>query len=225
MSRKTPQCEETRLRIIRVAADLFHKQGVRATSPDQVIDACLTGKGQFYYYFKSKEGLVHAVLQYHLDALKSGSYVISSYVISYEIGSWSDLENWFYRHIELQKRFDMTRGCPIGTIGNEVGENDELVRQDISLITEILKNKLAAFFIREKSAGRLTREANEDEFADFCIATIQGALLVGKIKRDIGPVEATVRQALTHLSRYRTPPVDADNPLAAGGSKPSATRR
>ena len=220
MSRRTPQGEETRLRIIRVAADLFHKQGVRATSPDQVIDASLTGKGQFYYYFKSKEGLVHAVLQYFTDELKSGSYPIS-----YEINSWSDLESWFYRHIELQKRFDMTRSCPVGTIGNEVGENDELVRQDISLLAEIMKNKLAAFFIREKAAGRLTQDANEDEFADFCFTTIQGALLIGKIKRDIRPVEATVRQALTHLNRYRKPPGDADNPLAASDSEPSAAQR
>ena len=51
---------ETRLRIIRAAADLFHKQGVGATSPDQVIEASKTGKGQFYHYFKSKEGLVHS---------------------------------------------------------------------------------------------------------------------------------------------------------------------
>lgn len=220
MNRKTPQGEETRLRIIQVAADLFHKQGVRATSPDQVIDASRTGKGQFYYYFKSKEGLVHAVLQYYLDTLKSGSYAIS-----YEISSWSDLESWFYKHIEFQKRFEMTRSCPIGTIGNEVGENDELVRQDISLIAEMLKNKLAAFFIREKAAGRLTQDVNENEFADFCMATIQGALLVGKIKRDIGPVEATVRQSLTHLSRYRIPQGDSENPFADGGSKPSAAQR
>jgi AcrR family transcriptional regulator len=39
------------------AADLFHKQGVHATSPDEVIEASNTGKGQFYHYFKSKEGL------------------------------------------------------------------------------------------------------------------------------------------------------------------------
>jgi len=33
--------------MIRAAADLFHKQGVRATSPDQIIEASATGKGQF----------------------------------------------------------------------------------------------------------------------------------------------------------------------------------
>jgi hypothetical protein len=28
----------------------------------------------------------------------------------------------------------MSRGCPFGTIGNEITDNDELVRQDLSLI-------------------------------------------------------------------------------------------
>ena len=47
---------DTKLRIIRAAADLFHKQGVHATGPDEIIKASGTKRGQFYYYFKSKEG-------------------------------------------------------------------------------------------------------------------------------------------------------------------------
>lgn len=43
--------------------------------------------------------------------------------------------------------------------------------------------------------------------ADFCIATIQGAMLIGKIKRGPQPVEATVREALMHLKHYATPSV------------------
>src|SRR5713226_2158849 len=124
---------ETRLRIIRTAADLFHKQGVRATSPDQIIEASRTGKGQFYQYFRSKEGLIHEVLQTHLDAIRSGTANIN-----YEISSWKDLEKWFLAQIDLQKSFAMTRGCPFGTMGNEVTENDELTRQDLSLIFEVV---------------------------------------------------------------------------------------
>src|SRR5215470_12427928 len=187
----------TRARIIRVATDLFHEQGVGATSPDQVIEASGTGKGQFYHYFKSKEGLVHEVLQTYLDDIAKGTAPLS-----YEINSWEDLERWFFSNIELQKRFNMTRGCPFGTIGNEVTENDELIRQDLSLIFEVVKNKLAAFFIKEKATGRLSKDADEDQMADFCIATIQGAMLMGKIKRNSQPVEAAVREALAHLKRH-----------------------
>jgi len=188
---------ETRLRIIRTAADLFHRQGVRATSPDEIIEASRTGKGQFYHYFRSKEGLVHEVLQTYLSEIKTGASHVN-----YEINSWRDLENWFLAHVELQKHYEMTRGCPFGTLGNEVTENDELIRQDVSLIFEVVKNKLAAFFMKEKAKGRLVKKANEEELADFCIATIQGGMLMGKIKRDSRPVETTVRQAMIHLRRF-----------------------
>ena len=188
---------ETRLRIIRTAADLFHKQGVRATSPDEIIEASRTGKGQFYHYFKSKEGLIHEVLQTYLEEIKTRSAPLS-----YEIASWRDLELWFRAQVELQKSFQMTRGCPFGTVGNEVTENDELTRQDLSLIFEVVKNKLAAFFVKEKAKGKLTRQANEERMADFCIATIQGAMLMGKIKRNSQTVETTIREALAHLKGY-----------------------
>lgn len=189
----------TRLRMVKVASELFHKQGVRATSPDEIIEASRTGKGQFYHYFKSKEGIVHAVLESHLEAIKTGSGPIK-----YEINSWKDLEKWFRSHVDWQMTFGMTRGCPIGTVANELTEEDELIRQDVSLIIELIKYRLAAFFIREKAKGLLRKDTDEERLADFCIATLQGAMLVGKIRRNKRPVEMAFREAMEHLKRYAT---------------------
>ena len=197
MTKRSNQGTETRLRIIAAAADLFHKQGVHATSPDDVIEASSTGKGQFYHYFKSKEGLVHEVLQTHLEAIRTGSAPIK-----YDIESWKDLERWFRAHLELQKSFRMTRGCPFGTVGNEVTENDELIRQDLCLIFEVVKGKLSAFFIKQKAEGVIRKTADEGALADFCIAAMQGAMLMGKIKRSARPVETTIAETLSHLRRY-----------------------
>src|SRR5215813_4518556 len=188
---------ETKRKIIATAADLFHKQGVHLTSTDEIIEVSGTGKGQFYHYFKNKEGLVHEVLRGHLEAIRDGSSPID-----YEIASWDELERWFVAHLGLQKRFDMTRGCPFGTIGNEVTENDELIRQDLSLIFEVVKSKIAKFFVREKASGRLEPHAGEDELADFCVAMIQGAMLLGKVKRNSQLVETTVRETMQHLRGY-----------------------
>jgi TetR/AcrR family transcriptional regulator, transcriptional repressor for nem operon len=118
----------------------------------------------------------------------------------------TDLETWFRTQLELQRRFKMNRGCPFGTIGNEITENDELVRQDLSLIFEVIRNKIASFFIREKANGRLVGEANEDSMADFCIAVIQGAMLLGRVRRNSRPVETTIHEALAHVKRYATTP-------------------
>ena len=69
-----------------------------------------------------------------------------------------------------------------------------------------MKGKLAAFFIREKATSRLSRDANEDQLAGYCIATIQGAMLMGKIQRSSELAETTIREALAHLKRYAVPP-------------------
>jgi TetR/AcrR family transcriptional repressor of nem operon len=96
----------------------------------------------------------------------------------------------------------MTRGCPFGTIGNEVTENDELIRQDLSLIFEVAKTKIATFFVREKASGRLDPNAQEEQLADFCLAAMQGAMLMGKVKRSSDLVESVVREAIAHLKQY-----------------------
>ena len=188
----------TRLRIIQAAANLFHKQGIHLTSPDDIIEDSGTGKGQFYHHFKNKEALVHAVMQFHLDAIENGTSPVR-----FDVDSWSGLEQWFNRHLELQRMFEMTRACPIGTIGNDVTERNELIRLDVALIFDVMKRKLVTFFLREKAGGHLAGDANEEALAIYCIATIQGAMLLGKIARTSTPAELVVKEAFAHLLSYR----------------------
>jgi hypothetical protein len=68
-----------------------------------------------------------------------------------------------------------------------------------------MKNKLMAFFIREKAKFRIAKDAKEDRLADFCIASVQGAMLMGKIHRSSEVAEGSLREALSHLRRYSVP--------------------
>jgi len=188
---------KTRGRIIEAAFDLFHRQGVAATSPNEIIEASGTGKGQFYYYFINKRDLVHQVLETHLAAIEGGTSLIK-----HSVESWDDLERWFLDHLALQKRFDMTRNCPFGTIGNGVTDTDEVIRVDLCRIFDAVRTRIAAFFIREQAQGRLAPEADPARLADYCIAVVEGAMFMGKIRRSSETVEATVREVLNHLRQY-----------------------
>ena len=137
------------------------------------------------------------MLQTYLEEIKTNSSRVN-----YEINSWRDLEKWFTTQIDSQKKYEMTRGCPFGTLGNEVTDGDELIRQDLSLIFEVIKNKLAAFFVKEKATGRLAKRADPEHLADFCIAAIQGGMLMGKIRRSSQTVEAIVQETLQHLKAH-----------------------
>ena len=91
MRARSAKGAQTKLQIIRAAADLFHQQGVRATSPDEVIQASGTGKGQFYHYFKNKEGLVHEVLQAHLEEIKAGTFWVNDPLTDNEAGPFGGM--------------------------------------------------------------------------------------------------------------------------------------
>jgi AcrR family transcriptional regulator len=200
MRHKSTARTSSRPKMIRAAADLFHKQGVHLTTPEEVVKAAGATMNQFYHHFANKEGLIHKVLQTYYDAIKNADGPVNS--VNYHISTWRALEKWFLAHVKLQKRFQMKRGCPFGTVGNELIGQEREVREDLSRIFELVKDRLATFFVREKSKGRLAENASPELLADFCIATIQGAMLLGKVKKDSKPVEMTVREALSHLKAY-----------------------
>lgn len=185
---------KTRVRIIEAARELFHSNGVHSTSIDQILEASGTGKSQFYHYFGSKEDLVHEVLRLYLDVIRGGRAPVNV-----NIEDWNDLERFFYDHIDGIKMFACRRSCPIGSIGNELASDNENIRRDVKLVFDYMRDSIASFFQKMKAEGRIEEKADPDSLADFCIATIQGALLLAKVDRDSAAAENAVAQAIKHL--------------------------
>ncbi len=189
---------DTKDRMIAAALELFHRQGIHATTVDQVLEKSDTGKSQFYHYFKNKEGLIHSVLVVFYNRLKSNGNPVRT-----RIQSWEDLEQWFQSFIDFQKSVRWTLSCPVGTIGSDLTGDQELLRQDVRLIFEFAKGSLTDFFSMMKGRGELPADANADTLADFCFTIMQGGLLVSKIKRESAPFENSVAHALRYLHSLR----------------------
>lgn len=189
---------DARLRMINAALDLFQLYGVNATSVDLVLSESKTGKSQFTHYFKSKEGLVHAVLQYLHEVIESGQTPTG-----YHVKSWKDLDHWFQSYIDFQKSVNFERSCPIGTIGNDVTNEQEILRQDIRIFLSWSRSQLARFFIEKKAKGEMVSTANPEGLADFCISIMQGGMLLTKIKREPDMFENAKSQALQYIKSLR----------------------
>jgi len=191
---------DTRTRMIEAAMDLFHQQGVNATSIDQVLARSGTGKSQFTHYFKTKDGLVHASLEYLSKVVRSGESPSG-----YDIKSWEELDGWFQRYIDFQKAVNCERSCPLGTIGNDLGNDQELLRMEVRLFLEWARGKLARFFAERQAAGELDCVAQPEQLADFCISIMQGGMLLAKMKRDTDMFENAAAQANAYLKSLRIP--------------------
>jgi AcrR family transcriptional regulator len=64
--------DQTREKILAVAARMFGKYGFQRTTVDEIARAAHKAKGSVYYYFKSKEELFLAVVTQEINVLKSG---------------------------------------------------------------------------------------------------------------------------------------------------------
>ena len=201
MKLKPHGSSDVRLGIVRTAADLFHSRGLSSTTTDEIVEAAGIEKAEFHEHFKSKSELAGTVLRYYFEQLAAGIGPVK-----YELDSWEDLELCLSSHLELQKKFKMTRSCPIGTIGNELKERDDPTREALTLILDLMLARLESFFSREKVAGRLSSTADVEQLSHFCVATIQGAMLTGKIRRNCSCVENLFEDLLRHLKSYATDP-------------------
>ena len=180
--------------MIEVALDLFHQKGIIATSVDEILEKSGTGKGQFYHYFKNKEDLIHEVLQYFYQQLRN-----EQLPPKINLETWTDLENWFDVFIDFEKSIKCKRSCPIGTIGSDLGDSQDLLRQDIKLVFEFTRYCLSRFFVGLKAKNQLPKSIDPGTLADLCFTVQQGGMLVSKIERNCDPFERSARQLLKLL--------------------------
>lgn len=185
-------------RIVQAAFELFHLQGVKGTSVDEVLKRAKAGKSQFSHYFRTKDGLVLAVVDHLQKLIRSGK--VDS---NYSIKSWPDFEAWFGRYIDFQKAVGCELSCPLGTIGNDLSAEQDQLRRAVKSFFEWSVGQLARFFAERKAAGELRASADPDALADFCLTVMEGGMLMAKINRDTKTFENAAMQALAYIKLLR----------------------
>ena len=197
---KDNSAEEThsQRRIIAAAKDLFHQQGVRTTHVDEIAQAAGVSRSEFYRSYRSKHKLAQEVVLAYLVEIESGSSRLHP-----KLASWKDFERSLAKHVAFLNEFSMIRGCPLAIIGNELAEKDDPIRQDLSLVFEALTTRIAEFLRKQKKKGQLSQTADEEQLSEFCVAVVQGAMLIGKVRSESRSVEGVFEEVTAHFERFR----------------------
>lgn len=184
----------TRERILTTAADLFHQQGINATTLGNVLRASNTGKGQFYQHFTGRDDLVQQVIQRSRIAFRD--------LPSASIKTWDDLRRWMEAHLERQRSCGYVRGCPVGTAAYALQPHQEEARAELKRIFNDMRRTIIAFLRREQHAGRLRDEADPRRLADFAVACVQGGMLLSLLERGPRPVRSVIDEGFAHMRSY-----------------------
>ena len=207
---RSPQASETkstkgaatRDQILNAAARLMHVQGYQSTSLDDVLRESGVGKGNFYYYFKSKEDLGYAIIDRTTRAFVERS--LGPAFADVEADPIAQIDGFLDRVLEAQRQRNCVGGCVMGNLACELSDVHEGFRQRLAELFDIWRTHLADALLRGRRRGYLRGDADPSRLAHFLVAGLEGAILLSKVTRDIAVMEKCVEELKQHLTLYRT---------------------
>ena len=186
--------EQTRERIMAVASELFHAQGIDGTGLGEILKQAKAGKSQFYQHFASKEALICAVLsEWESRLLDSAD----------QLSNLDDLKRWLYGTIEYLEEFRCERGCPIATIAASCDDNSVEAKAAVKHFFETLAGKFQHALTHMKTRGELAPETDIPVLVHTIMAAQQGAAALTKSLGTSAPAYAALDQTISHLRTFQ----------------------
>ncbi len=189
----------TKEQILQVACRLIHLQGFNNTSLDDILRESGVGKGNFYYHFKSKDDLGHAVLD--RLALWTEEH-IGPEVFRGDGNPITELFGFFDLIVEMQRETGCVGGCPLGNLAIELSDIHDGFRRRIDAILATWRNQIAGAITRGQTKGELARDVQPERLAEFIIAGIEGGILLAKTRKDLTVLEGCLEELKKHLRIY-----------------------
>ena len=90
----------------------------------------------------------------------------------------------------------------MGNLASELSDVHEGFRQRLARIFEEWRSTLTEALRRGQENGRISEECQPATVAQFLVASLEGAILLAKVAKDITVMEKCVDQLKQHLRLY-----------------------
>lgn len=182
--------EDTRARILDAAFSEIHLHGFRSAGMDAILSKAGVTKGALYHHFGSKVKLGYAVLD----------EVVADMIISNWVKTLEDAPNPLDALIHEIAHFDvteeeMTLGCPLNNLANEMAPIDEGFRTMITGIYNRWIDTIDQGLKMSQERGQMRADVPTREVALFVVTTMEGSSSLIKNLRD-PQLAATIISAL-----------------------------
>jgi TetR/AcrR family transcriptional repressor of nem operon len=179
---------DRRSEILDAAAQLITERGFRETSIDDVIKSSkLSGKSHFYHYFKSKEELGYEVLNRQFERFAERGLAILREPM---IDPLERLYLFLDTVVAAQAQRGFKGGSPFGNLAAEMADAHEGFRKRIEIVFERWASQIQSLLWEARP--QLADEVDAARLSRFIIATLEGALLMSRVQRDLAMLQGIV---------------------------------
>jgi TetR/AcrR family transcriptional repressor of nem operon len=190
----------TREQILDAAGRLIHLRGFHKTSVDDILRESGVGKGNLYYYFKSKDELAFAALERTLKRIREE---VLERVFAADLDPWTQLEMFLEFPMERVRRDGCTGGCPLGNLAMEMSDVHEGFRTRLSQAFGQLQSQLEATLECARLQGTLRPGTDIPRLAHFILAGLEGAFMMGKLHRNVDLMANVMDELKEHVTLHR----------------------
>ncbi|HEY6330915.1 MAG TPA: TetR/AcrR family transcriptional regulator [Blastocatellia bacterium] len=187
---------QTKEKIVDAAMYLFWERGYNATAIADILERAQANSGSFYYFFKSKEALLNAVLDRYLESL-------DAIIVAPVFEKMADpIERIFGILAGYRERVIMTNytyGCPLGRLVLEIDPGNLSARQKLAANFTAWVSVIQRCLIDAKN--RLQRDINVNDLAQFVLTVMEGAVMQSRAHGSIEPFDASVSQLRNYFER------------------------
>jgi TetR/AcrR family transcriptional repressor of nem operon len=174
--------QEKRQRIVDAAATLFHHQGYTQSSLADIAEAAQIPLGNVYYYFRTKEALVTAVVEQRNAEIKGRHASLAGEPPLKRLAAYlqriAEGADWRSEH-----------GCPMGGLAQEANKLGGGVAAEAGSSMHLSLDWVTAQF---KALGLSPAEAKERGAG--LVAATQGAILLGHTLKDPGLIRREMKR-------------------------------
>ena len=171
-----------RERLVAAATQLLHQQGIERTTLADIANAADVPVGNVYYYFKTKDDVVAAVIEAHAQQIKTTLALIDAHHRSPK----SRLKA-FVREFTAQSEIVALYGCPLGSHCSEL---DKRVKDPGLPAAELMRLPIDWAQEQFRSLGR----PDARDLAFDLLAAYEGSALLANTMRDPGVLSGAARR-------------------------------
>ena len=204
---KAKEGRSTRETVIAAASRLMRLHGYQKTSLDDVLRESGVGKGNFYHYFKSKEELGHAILDQLISEFLDRT--LEPCFAGETDNPVTQIRCFLDRVLEAQRGRNCVGGCPLGNLASELSDVHEGFRARLAAIFIAWRDRLTRALEDARARGLVSDDCAPPAVAHFVVASLEGAILLAKVTKDIEAMERSVVELKRYLAGYER---SADGP-------------
>jgi len=196
MSTRVSSRQDTKTALLEAGMDIMLEKGYTNTGIQEVLSTLGVPKGSFYHYFDSKENFGVEIIR-HFDQTYSANLLRT--LRNRQESPLERLRSYCETGKAMLEAQECRKGCLIGKLSQEMSEQSETLRQELSVVMRKHRDMFASCIEEGQQSGEICKSFSADEMAELFSSAWGGAMMRAKTVKNTEPVEIVINLMFNHV--------------------------